>query len=102
METKRARVGCILFAAACLGVLGSGLARADWQSFTAADGLPTQRVVAIAAAPDEKIWFGTPGGVGCYDGSHWTTYTRSSGLGSDDVRALIVDRAGAIWAGTAG
>lgn len=71
--------------------------------FTVADGLPTERFVAIAEAPDGAIWLGSSGGgVTRLSDGGVRVYTAKNGLSSDRVIALLADPDGTVWAGTSG
>ncbi|HET6466179.1 MAG TPA: two-component regulator propeller domain-containing protein [Nitrospiria bacterium] len=58
-------------------------------------------IFAILIDPRGNKWFGTwGGGVGRFDGEHWTNYSTRQGLAGNIVYALERDRSGVIWAGT--
>jgi len=87
------------------GLLGTGVSRFDgeaWTTYTAADGLASDRVWSIVAAPDGTLWFGTPEGISRFDGETWTTYTERDGLVDNYVQAVAVAPGGALWVGTWG
>ncbi len=77
-------------------------------------GLPTPNVFSLAIDASNNKWFGTGGGptgtteaiqpgagLVKFDGTNWTVYnTSNSGLANNTVRALYIDAAGVIWAGT--
>lgn len=75
------------------------------ESFTKADGLPTDRVTAIAVSPAE-VWVGTNKGLAVFNRQtrQWAVHTRASTNGklpSDEITALARDSRGRIWVGTA-
>ncbi len=81
-----------------------GLARLSGgrlESFAQVERPPGTGVYAVAAAADGGLWLGTNGAglVRFKDGAS-TGYTVAEGLGSNIVRAVLVDRAGRVWAGT--
>ncbi|MDP7453536.1 MAG: two-component regulator propeller domain-containing protein, partial [Arenicellales bacterium] len=47
-----------------------------------------------------KLWFGTSGGVSCYDGKTWATLTTEDGLADKEVKTILQDREGHFWFGT--
>jgi ligand-binding sensor domain-containing protein len=74
-----------------------------WITYTAADGLASNTVRAIAVAPDGALWFGTEGGgVSRFDGEAWNTYATVDGLASNSVLAIAFAPDGAVWFGTWG
>lgn len=73
------------------------------ESFTRANGLPSDEVTALAVDGD-SIWIGTPKGLAVYNraAGTWTVYTRqNSKLPDNDITALARDTRGRIWVGTA-
>jgi signal transduction histidine kinase/ligand-binding sensor domain-containing protein len=61
------------------------------------DGLPSSEVLAIAQDADGFLWLGTDGGLVRFDG---TRFTVQAGVPAGrSVRALLVTRAGDLWAG---
>ncbi len=82
-----------------------GLDRFDGTAFVPAS-VPFGRTVAvrsIAEGPDGALWIGTYGaGVWRLLDGRWQGYTARDGLAHDTVRAVLVDRAGRVWAATNG
>jgi len=87
--------------------------KGTWKNITYLDGLANDRVNAIHRASDGTLWFGTNGGVSCYDGSEFRNFTRSLGdfgygrrygysLANDEVNAIYGDDDGVLWFGTNG
>ncbi len=68
--------------------------------YTAREGLPDDRVQALAVGPGGDLWAGTAGGLGRLRAGAWTTFTAREGLPSDVVNALLADRDGNLWVGT--
>jgi signal transduction histidine kinase/ligand-binding sensor domain-containing protein len=87
-----------------VGTAGGGVSRFDgqsWKTYTAADGLASDFVQAIALDLQGALWVGTAGGgVSRFDGQSWKTYTAADGLASDFVVSAITDNAGRLWFGT--
>jgi ligand-binding sensor domain-containing protein len=74
-----------------------------WTTYTAADGLASDSIIAIAAAPDGSVWFGSDDdtyGVSHFDGETWTTYTTADGLANNEVMSIVVAPDGSVWFGT--
>ena len=74
-----------------------------WTTFTADDGVIDARIRAIAADPDNHVWFATDAGVCEFDGIDWTTYTVDSThnrLADDSVFDIAIDGDGDKWFAT--
>ena len=84
--------------------LEAGVMRFDgekWKTYGVKDGLPTNHILAVYAAPDGSLWFGTySNGVIRFDGTAWTTYTVADGLASNYVRSILAASDGSMWFGT--
>jgi signal transduction histidine kinase len=67
--------------------------------WTAEDGLPHNRVQAIAQTPDGYLWLGTHHGLVRFDGVRFVTFAPENmpGLASGAVSALAVAPDGALW-----
>ena len=84
-----------------------GLARCDlvanWCSlWTKAEGLPSNDVRAIVAEGDEGIWAGTARGLVYVENRPGAQAQPLAALDGAPIWALLVDRAGDLWAGTEG
>jgi ligand-binding sensor domain-containing protein/signal transduction histidine kinase len=68
------------------------------------DGLPENKVRAIAQTPDGYLWIGTSGGLARFDGVRFVVYARfnTPAMTADDISALAVARDGSLWAATDG
>jgi peptide/nickel transport system permease protein len=71
-----------------------------WQSFTTADGLPSDRVFAVWGLRGQPVWIGTDQGAAVYDGRSWTAVTTADGLAGQQVWAIWGDDKGTFWFGT--
>ena len=93
--------GGAMWVVGCSGAVRWDLERSTYTNYTAADGLASDWVSAIAPAPDGAVWFGTMySGVSRFDGKTWRTYTTADGLASNYVDAIAVAPDGAVWFGT--
>jgi hypothetical protein len=73
-----------------------------WQTFTTADGLPHDRVLAVTALGN-KVWVGTAGGLAHFEDGSWTSWTEQDGLPAPAISAVALDpRTGDVWLGTWG
>src|SRR3982074_3399773 len=68
------------------------------------DGLPENRIRAIAQTPDGYLWIGTSGGLARFDGVRCVVSALSNppAMTGDDISALSVARDGSLWAATDG
>jgi len=76
------------------------LSHGQLTAFTAADGLPAEKVRPILKDRHGDLWLGTTGGLVRMRGGRFETWTRQDGLPSDYVLVLSEDRDGALWIGT--
>jgi signal transduction histidine kinase/DNA-binding response OmpR family regulator/ligand-binding sensor domain-containing protein len=88
-----------------IGLVGAGLARwlgrGEWESWTVAQGLPSDLIWSIRRDRKGALWVGTSLGLARLDGrSRPTTWTKKSGLGGDNVRWLGETSDGSVWAVT--
>jgi ligand-binding sensor domain-containing protein len=73
------------------------------RTYTTANGLSHDRVMAIVVDREGATWFGTGGaGVDRLANGRFTNYGTRDGLAHDDVRAILQARDGTIWIGTMG
>jgi signal transduction histidine kinase/ligand-binding sensor domain-containing protein len=63
------------------------------------DGLPENRVIGVAQAPDGFLWVATQGGLLRFDGIRFQRISAAGSLSliAGTMRALILDRTGQIW-----
>lgn len=71
-----------------------------WHSYTSADGLPSDTVMAIAKEQDGTVWFGTTAGLARLSGDQITSFTTNDGLISNRIKTISIDKEGSIWIGT--
>ena len=62
-------------------------------------GAPGNEIRALAEDLRGRIWVGTNAGIGVFDGSSWEIF-RIPDINVNSVQSIIVDSAGAVWAGT--
>jgi ligand-binding sensor domain-containing protein len=73
-----------------------------WESFTAASGLPSDRVFNVCVEGD-RVWAGTDNGLAVYQNGRWTVYTPKDGLAHRVVLQVTIDKgSGDVWIGTMG
>jgi ligand-binding sensor domain-containing protein/signal transduction histidine kinase/CheY-like chemotaxis protein len=71
------------------------------QHFTTRDGLPHDRIGALAEDREGNLWVGTDAGTLARRVGHvFTTLGPQEGLAGDQVMALLEDREGSLWVGT--
>lgn len=85
------------------GTLGAGLTRVQsgtLETFTAADGLPSNTISAIAGNASGDTFVGTPNGLGEFHNHVWSTYSTAEGLPPGAIDCLFMDSSGTLWIGT--
>ncbi|MGN6519676.1 MAG: ligand-binding sensor domain-containing diguanylate cyclase [Dokdonella sp.] len=71
-----------------------------FRSFTSADGLPQNSVLALLQDADGYVYAGTNHGLARYDGRAWHAIDLPTGEQAYAVGALVQARDGALWIGT--
>ncbi len=71
-----------------------------WTNFTTKDGLASDTVYAITAAPDGSVWFATDKGISRFDGEVWVSFTSKDGLPNEKFTSAAVAEDGSIWFGS--
>ena len=72
------------------------------RTYTTADGLARDHVLAIAQDSRGFLWFGTAEGLSRFDGYQFTNYRVEQGLPSNFVADFLETRAGVYWIATSG
>jgi signal transduction histidine kinase/ligand-binding sensor domain-containing protein len=70
------------------------------RDFTVSNGLASNVILSLAAAPNGDLWVGTPDGLNRIRGNKVDTYSSADGLPDDFVRSLLIDADGSLWIGT--
>ena len=78
------------------GGIGAGKIRL----WTLQNGLMSDVILALAAAPNGDVWVGTPDGLNRIRGNHVDAFTSADGLPDDFIRSLLVDSDESLWIGT--
>lgn len=91
----------ILFISIILILMNPGWAQElPLQLYTANDGLANSEVTAIFQDEKGYIWFGTNGGISCYDGISFKTLSTRNGLVYNAVLDFAQDGNGDLWIAT--
>lgn len=96
----------LLTCAAALAMAGNGVAQETsqppltLQTYTRADGLPSNYVFSIYQDREGFLWFCTDSGLARYDGAGFRTWTTNDGLPHNFVYRLYQDAHGRYWAQT--
>jgi signal transduction histidine kinase/ligand-binding sensor domain-containing protein/CheY-like chemotaxis protein len=106
IERKTVLLFCVLLAATLGGALDSSrpVEKYIYKSWTSADGLPENVVIAIAQTHDGYLWFGTGEGLARFNGRQFTVFDRSNTpeIKSNDAHVLLADGTDdGLWIGTA-
>jgi ligand-binding sensor domain-containing protein/signal transduction histidine kinase len=70
------------------------------KTYSVQNGLLSDVVLSLAAAPNGDLWVGTPDGLNRIHGSTVTSFTSADGLPDDFIRSLLADADGSLWIGT--
>lgn len=84
-----------------LGLRAGGVAYIDdnqLELYEQHDGVPSGTVYRLARENDGTVWAATANGLGRFDGRRWQGIDESWNFSDANVRAVHVDRSGAIWA----
>ena len=84
----------------------------SFQHFTTREGLANNSVMSIYEDKAGIIWFGTGGGISCYDprravpqqadGKSFQNFTTKDGLPNNSITTIMEDKTGKLWIGTRG
>lgn len=77
-------------------------ANGDVRSYTAKDGLPSDRTHCVLLDAHGAVWTGTQHGLSRFSEGTFRTFSISNGLRSATIRCLLLDRGGQLWVGTQG
>jgi signal transduction histidine kinase/ligand-binding sensor domain-containing protein len=86
-----------------LNTLGRDEATDSWRvarGFTVTNGLASNVILSLAAAPNDDLWVGTPDGLSRIRGNRVETFSSADGLPDDFIRSLLIDADGSLWIGT--
>ncbi len=71
-----------------------------FKSYTVKDGLLSDVILSLAAAPNGDLWVGTPDGLNRIHGRSVASFSSADGLPDDFIRSLLADADGSLWIGT--
>ncbi|MGP8174679.1 MAG: two-component regulator propeller domain-containing protein [Terracidiphilus sp.] len=75
---------------------GAGKAR----TYSVRNGLLSDVILSLAAAPNGDLWVGTPDGLNRIRKGRIDAFTSADGLPDDFIRSLLADADGSLWIGT--
>ena len=70
------------------------------KTYTVRDGLLSDVILSLAAAPNGDLWVGTPDGLNRIRAGAVASFTSADGLPDDFIRSLQADADGSVWIGT--
>lgn len=70
------------------------------RSFTVRNGMVSNVILSLAAAPNGDLWAGTPDGLNRIRGGAVASFSSADGLPDDFIRSLLADADGSLWIGT--
>jgi signal transduction histidine kinase len=79
---------------------GPGAGLGAVRTYSVRNGLTSDVILSLAAAPNGDLWVGTPDGLNRIRGSSVASFTSADGLPDDFIRSLLADADGSIWIGT--
>jgi ligand-binding sensor domain-containing protein len=95
-----------LFILVLLGIISPELpaqyTQPPYRHYTLRDGLPQMQINEIFQDSRGYIWFGTKGGLGCYNGDKFLSFYEKDGLLRDFIYKIGEDKQGNIWINTEG
>jgi len=91
----------ILWSSFVLNALGTLLAQElPFETYNVNNGLANSEVTAIFQDSKGRLWFGTSGGISCYDGASFTSLSIRDGLVYNAVLDITEDSRGNLWIAT--
>jgi diguanylate cyclase (GGDEF)-like protein len=78
---------------------GLFMAPAPYLKLSRIDGLPPERVWAVAEGTDGVMWAGGAGGLYEFSAGRWNRFTQKDGLSNTEVLSLGAGPNGAVWVG---
>jgi signal transduction histidine kinase/ligand-binding sensor domain-containing protein len=70
------------------------------RTYSVRNGLLSDVILSLAAAPNGDLWVGTPDGLSRIRGGKIDSFTSADGLPDDFIRSLLADADGSLWIGT--
>jgi len=80
--------------------LGAGPGAGKVRSYSVRNGLASDVILSLAAAPNGDLWVGTPDGLNRIRKGRIDAFTSADGLPDDFIRSLLADSDGSLWIGT--
>jgi diguanylate cyclase (GGDEF)-like protein len=69
------------------------------RNYTTADGLPTNGITGVAAAPDGVLWIATLKGLVSFQWGRFTTFGKWDGVDSGPLNSISIGQNGDVWLG---
>jgi diguanylate cyclase (GGDEF)-like protein len=70
------------------------------RNYTTADGLPSDGITGVAAAPDGALWVATLKGLVSFQAGRFTTYSKWDGVESETLNSVSIGNNGSVWVGS--
>ncbi|MGA3135459.1 MAG: two-component regulator propeller domain-containing protein [Terracidiphilus sp.] len=70
------------------------------KNYSVRNGLASDVILSLAAAPNGDLWVGTPDGLNRIRKGRIDAFTSADGLPDDFIRSLLADSDGSLWIGT--
>jgi signal transduction histidine kinase len=78
----------------------TGAGTSSVRSYSVRNGLLSDVILSLAAAPNGDLWVGTPDGLNRIHRGWIESFTSADGLPDDFIRSLLADADGSLWIGT--
>jgi len=69
------------------------------RNYTTADGLPSDGITGVAAAPNGSVWIATTNGLVSFESGRFTVYSKWDDAQSEPLNSVSIGQNGTVWIG---
>ena len=69
------------------------------RNYTTADGLPSDGITGVTAAPNGSVWIATTNGLVSFESGRFTIYSKWDGAQSEPLNSVSIGQNGTVWIG---
>ncbi len=69
------------------------------RNYTTADGLPSDGITGVAAAPNGSVWIATTKGLVSFESGRFSVYSKWDGAQIEPLNSVAIGRNGTVWIG---
>src|SRR5580698_4814829 len=69
------------------------------RNYTTADGLPSDGITGVAAAPNGSVWIATTNGLVSFESRRFTVYSKWDDAQSEPLNSVSIGKNGTVWIG---